>query len=100
MLKLKKFAIIHKNNMEYVMANNTVKITFSAPMKFKTDLDNLKQALHVPISTILVKAVNDYKAKLEADKWEKAVTIMNNEYCSDLEMSDWANFEEDIHENY
>jgi len=76
------------------MALNMAKTTISIPIEFKKELDSLKKELGVSVSSLIIEAVNEYKAKKERDKWEKGIRLAAERklYEKNLDLKEWADF--------
>lgn len=74
------------------------KITVTIPYELKEQLYALKDEFHTSMSTIYKEALNSYVEQKEREKWRNAVGLMEKEYETNPELSDWVAFEEDFYD--
>lgn len=74
------------------------KITVTIPYELKEQLNALKDEFHTSMSAIYKEALKAYVEQKEREKWRNAVELMEKEYETNPELSDWLEFEEDFYD--
>ncbi len=72
------------------------KITFSAPLEFKETITSLKKEYNLKsVSALLQEAVKTYMQQKELQRWERGAEVMAQEYETNKELKEWAEFIDD-----
>jgi len=74
------------------------KITVTIPYELKEKLYALKNEFQTSMSAIYKEALKAYVKQKEQERWKKAVVLMEQEYESNPELTDWLDFEEDFYD--
>ena len=81
-----------------LLAQKAEKITVTIPYELKEQLNALKNEFQTSMSTIYKEALKAYVEQKEREKWQKAVSLMEQEYEDNDELTDWLDFEEDFYD--
>lgn len=79
-------------------AQKAEKITVTIPYELKEQLQTLKNEFQTSMSAIYKEALKAYVEQKEKERWKKAVSLMEQEYENNPELTDWLNFEEDFYD--
>ncbi len=80
------------------LSGNTVKTTMLFPVEIKQEVESLAQELKISMTAFVLSSIKEHMQKIEAQRWEKAVTIMSAEYTTDEELKEWSGFVGDTHD--
>ncbi|NEW60270.1 hypothetical protein GSY74_03150 [Sulfurovum sp. bin170] len=79
-------------------AQKAEKITVTIPYELKEQLYALKNEFQTTMSAIYKEALKAYVEQKEIERWRKAVSLMEQEYENNPELTDWLDFEEDFYD--
>lgn len=79
-------------------AQKAEKITVTIPYELKEQLYALKNEFKTSMSAIYKEALKAYVEQKERERWKRAVSLMEEEYENNPELTDWLDFEEDFYD--